>query len=241
MKVVIPIAGRGSRFTQVGILTPKPLIEVLGIPMVKRAVGSIPFVRSQDLIFIARRDHEAEFGLTKQLNQLFGADITVLFVDQVTQGAACTVLIAKDLINNDQSLLIMDSDHYFKTDLQHRLTHLSPDTDGLILVFKIEANDPKWSFCKVDEQGYVTQVAEKVQISNLANVGCYYFSKGSDYVWAAESMINKQLLINNEYYVAPVYTQLIEAGKKIEIQVVDEMWEMGNPQDLKYFEENFKS
>lgn len=240
MKVVMPIAGSGSRFQKVGVMTPKPLIPVLGKPMVQRAIESVQWVPYSDFIFIARKDHEEEYGLVTKLRQLLSKNITVVYTPDVTEGAACTILLAKKYINNNEDILVMDTDHYFISNLKDDIKKNRSNTSGVLLVFNEEEKDPKWSFTKVDKNGYVIEIAEKKPISKYANVGAYYFSHGFDFVWGAERMIRKGLKINGEYYVAPVYNQLIERGDKVTISVVSERWEMGTPEDLKYFEDNFK-
>ncbi len=238
MKVVMPIAGRGSRFLKAGITTPKPFIPVMGKPMVQRAIESVPWVPHSDFIFIARKDHEDKYGLVTKLRKLLGKNIKVVYTPDVTEGAACTVLLARDLINNDEDVLIMDTDHYYKSSVEEDIVKKPKDVKGIILVF--EDDDPKWSFTKVDKRGWVVEIAEKKPISKYANVGAYYFSHGRDFVWAAEEMIKKGLKVNNEYYVAPVYNQLIERGDRLSISVASSMWEMGTPDDVKFFETNFK-
>ena len=238
MKVVMPIAGRGSRFTNVGIKIPKPLIPVLGKPMVQRAVESIPFVPLKDYIFIAQKDHQKKFGLGDKLKELFGKDVKIIYINKVTEGAACTVLLAEDLINTNEDLLLMDTDHYFKATLEKAIEEKELEVSGIIPVHL--SNDPKWSFTKIDRKGDVIEVAEKKPISKYANVGSYYFSRGKDFVWAAKKMIKKNIRVNNEFYVAPVYNQLVNDGHKIKILIADEMWEMGTPSDLEYFVKNFR-
>lgn len=237
MKVVIPIAGLGSRFLKVGITTPKPLISVLGKPMIQRAVESIPFVNNKDIIFIVRKDHVDKYHIITKLKELFGKKVGIIITDSVTEGAACTVLLAKGLINNQEDLLIIDSDHYFKCDLPSLVKTKDEDIKGIVFVF--ENDDPKWSFTKVDDSGYVVEIAEKRPISKYANVGAYYFSCGSDFVWAAEKMISEDKKVNGEFYVAPVYNEMLTRGDKIIISQVEYMWEMGTPQDLDFFVKNF--
>jgi dTDP-glucose pyrophosphorylase len=105
--------------------------------------------------------------------------------------------------------------------------------DAGILTF--ESVHPKWSFAKVNESGFVTEVAEKKPISNHATVGIYYWARGSDYVKYAEQMIAKNKRVNNEFYVCPVFNEAIEDGKKIKIFPVENMWGIGTPEDLEIF------
>jgi len=241
MKIVMPIAGLGSRFTKVGINTPKPLIEIMGKKMIQWSRESIPFAKNEDFIFIVRKEHVNEFHIDEELKKIFGPKIKIIIIDYVTQGMACTVLLAKEFINNDEQLIITDADHYFINkkyydQLQHPEKY--PEVKGGIPTF--EATDPKWSFSKVDDNGYIVEIAEKIPISPYANVGEYYFRHGKDYVAAAEEMIKKDLRVRNEFYVAPVYNLLIEKGYKFTAPVCDEMWGLGTPEDVAFFKENHK-
>jgi dTDP-glucose pyrophosphorylase len=110
------------------------------------------------------------------------------------------------------------------------------DCDGGIVTFK--STHPKWSFVKIDENGLATEVAEKNPISDIATVGYYYWKKGSDFVNYAESMISKDIRVNNEFYVCPVFNEAISGGKKIRIFNSSKMWGLGTPEDLDVFLKN---
>jgi dTDP-glucose pyrophosphorylase len=105
--------------------------------------------------------------------------------------------------------------------------------DGGIVTFK--STNPKWSFAKVDENNFILEVAEKNVISDNATVGFYYWKKGSDFVKYAESMINKNIRVNNEFYICPVYNEAIKDGKKIVNYSIKKMWGIGTPEDLNLF------
>jgi dTDP-glucose pyrophosphorylase len=155
-------------------------------------------------------------------------------VEGITEGAACTTLLAKEFIDNDQPLLTANSDQFVEWDSNEFLYSMQADeVDGGILTFN--SVHPKWSFAKTDEDGFVTEVAEKKPISNNATVGIYYWSKGSDYVKFAEQMIKKDNRVNGEFYVCPVYNEAIEDEKKIKTFHVEKMWGLGTPEDLKVF------
>ena len=158
-------------------------------------------------------------------------------VNEITEGAACTALLAKELINNDEELVIANSDQWINWDNQHFLAFLrKSDADGGIVTFI--STHPKWSFVKVNDQGEVTLLAEKKPISNIATVGIYYFKKGKYFVEAAEQMIRKNIRTNNEFYIAPTYNEMIEAKKKILHYPIAEMRGLGTPEDLTRFLEN---
>ena len=231
------MAGLGSRFTKIGINTPKPLIPIFGKPMAKWAGNSIPFANSEDFIFIVRKEHIQEYQLDQKMKDLFPG-CRVIEIDYVTQGAACTVLLAKEFINNEESLIITDCDHFFVNNKYSQLVQNPPeDLKGIIPVLKVEGD--KWSFTKFDENHVISEVAEKTRISEFGNLGAYYFRYGKDFVWAAEQMISRNLRFNNEFYVAPVYNMLLERGDKLMAAICDEAWCLGTPEDVEKFERNF--
>ena len=211
MNVLIPMAGAGSRFEKVGYTFPKPLIEVNDKPMIQVVTENLNIDACH--IYIVQKSHYEKYNLKHLLN-LITPGCKIVQVDGVTEGAACTTLLAKELINNDEPLLIANSDQFVEWDSNEFMYSMMADEiDGGILSFT--ATHPKWSFAKLDEDGYVSEVAEKKPISNIATVGIYYWSKGSDYVRYGEQMIEKNLRINNEFYVCPIYNEAIEDGKKI--------------------------
>ena len=164
----------------------------------------------------------------------------VIEISGVTEGAACTTLLAKEFINNDNPLVIANSDQYIKWNASNTMYNMSESkVDGGILTFK--ATHPKWYYTKSGDDGFVTEVAEKQVISEDATVGVYYWSKGSDYVKYAEDMIQKDIRVNNEFYVCPVFNQAIEDKKKIKVYDVEEMWGLGTPEDLDFYHNHFKN
>jgi len=175
----------------------------------------------------------------KQLLNLIAPDCDIVIVDGMTEGAACTTLLAKHLIDSDKPLLMANSDQYVEWDSNEALYEFSAsNADGGILSFK--ATHPKWSFAKTGEDGFVSEVAEKNPISDNATVGIYYWKHGSDYVKYANQMIDKNVRTNNEFYVCPVFNEAIQDGKKVRLKMIDKMWGIGTPEDLNYFLENNK-
>ncbi len=233
LNIVIPMAGKGSRFANAGYTVPKPLIEIYGHPMIEYVIRNVAPEEDHRFIFICRKEHVEEFNLRQRLDEM-APGCAVLTVDHVTEGAACTVLLAKDYINNDDPMMIANSDQYVDTDINKYLKAMK-DYDGLIMT--MPADDPKWSFIRFDEQGFVTEVREKQVISNEATVGIYNYRHGSDFVKYAEQMIRKNIRVNNEFYVAPVYNEMIEDGFRIVYDNVGTgMYGLGIPEDLKIFE-----
>ena len=178
------------------------------------------------------------YNLDTLLN-LITPNCKIVEVDKLTEGAACTALLAKEYINKDTPLFFANSDQFVEWDSNEFLYKMNEtNADGGIVSFR--ATHPKWSFAKVNETGLVTEVAEKNPISDIATVGYYYWKKGSDFVKYAENMIEKDIRVNNEFYVCPVFNQAIEDCKEIRTFDIPKMWGLGTPEDLKYYLENYK-
>ncbi len=235
--ILIPMAGAGSRFSSAGYTFPKPLIEVNHKPMIQVVIENLNI--KANFIYIVQREHYEKYNLKYLLN-LITPNCEIVQVDGVTEGAACTTLLAKEYINNDKHLVIANSDQFVEWDSNSFYYSMTNDKlDGGMLTFK--ATHPKWSFAKLDSNGYITEIAEKKPISDIATVGIYYWNKGSDYVKYAEQMIEKNVRVNNEFYVAPVYNEAILDGFKFKPYNINKMWGLGTPEDLKTYLENFTS
>jgi len=238
LNIIIPMAGRGSRFAVAGYTDPKPLIPVGGKPMIQWVIENIRPARPHRFIFLCLVDHLQSYPrLRPQLESLCPGCVIVP-VEQVTEGAACTVLLARTHIDNDQPLMIANSDQYVELSIDGYLAHLDAgQADGLIMTFW--ADHPKWSYCRLRPDGTVSEVVEKKVISNEATVGIYNFARGRDFVSAADAMISRNLRVNNEFYVAPAYNLLIERGARIITSGIprgrEAMHGLGTPEDLDKF------
>ena len=236
LTVLIPMAGAGSRFQQAGYTFPKPLIDVKGKPMIQTVVDNLNI--KANYVYVVQKEHREKYNLDTLLN-LITPKCKIVEVDKITEGAACTALLAKEYIDKDTPLFFANSDQFVEWDSNEFLYKMNEtDADGGIVTFR--ATHPKWSFAKIDEQGLVTEVAEKNPISDIATVGYYYWKKGSDFVKYAEDMIEKDIRVNNEFYVCPVFNQAVEDGKEIRTFDIPKMWGLGTPEDLKYYLENYK-
>jgi dTDP-glucose pyrophosphorylase len=230
------MAGAGSRFEKAGYTFPKPLIEVNNKPMIQVVVENLNI--DANFIYVVQKSHREKYNLDTLLN-LITPNCKIVEVDGVTEGAACTALLAKEYINSELPLFFANSDQVVEwnsNDFFYKMQET--DVDGGIVTF--EATHPKWSFAKIDESGFVSEVAEKNPISNIATVGFYYWKNGSDFVKYAEQMIDRGIRVNNEFYVCPVFNQAIEDNKKIVTFNIERMWGIGTPEDLKYYLENYK-
>ncbi|HQT63404.1 MAG: glycosyl transferase family 2 [Acidocella sp. 20-57-95] len=237
LNIIVPMAGAGSRFAKAGYVLPKPLIPVHGVPMIRLVTENVRPARPHRFIYICQRTHVQEFGLRETLKS-WSANAEIVEIDGLTEGAVCTVLCAKSLFGDDNPMMIVNSDQFVDIDINDYLADMDDRRlDGLIMT--MQADDPKWSFASIDDHGMVTSVVEKQVISNHATVGIYNFRSGRDFVQHAEAMIAKNLRINNEFYVAPVYNELIAAGANIGIYGIgaeaDGMYGLGIPDDLNLF------
>lgn len=236
LNIIVPMAGEGTRFKEKGYTFPKPLIEINEKPMIQVIVENIKPKAPHRFTFICRKEHYDKYSL-RDLLQLIAPKCNIVTVDHLTEGAACTVLLASEYFNNEDSLLIANSDQYVDFDINTLLDDSAKrKLDGNILTFF--ATHPKWSYAKLDEDGMVMEVAEKRPISTHATVGIYFYRLGRMFFEAVSQMIEKNVRVNNEFYVCPVYNEMILMGHKIGIFEIDhnKMHGLGTPEDLEKFE-----
>lgn len=240
VSVVIPMAGRGKRFKGAGYSLPKPFIDVDGKPMIERVLDNLKLDNAHYYL-IAQREHlrdHAEY--VQRIYERY--PVSFIELDGVTEGTACTVLYARHYINNDSPLIIANSDQIVDVDIQNYLNDaLERQLEGSILTFVDEHRDPKWSFAKINEDKFVTEVKEKQPISEHATVGIYFFSKGKDFVENAVDMVVHNDRVNGEFYTCPVYNYSIRKGAKVGIYQIkpDQMHGLGTPEDLKIYLEDY--
>jgi len=229
--VVIPMAGYGSRFSKADYKEPKPMIDVNGRPMFQWAVESLQLENiPHRLFFIVLEEVEHKYGLSKAIKALYPT-ARIVTIKNVTRGQAETVLAVRKFINNLNKLIIFNCDTISESNLRQKVEE--DDPDGIIATFN--SSSPSYSYAKLNEAGYVTDVAEKEVISSHASTGLYYFKRGRDYVAAAEKMIEDGKCVNNEFYIMPVYEYLIRAGKRIQIETATNYEVLGTPADLDRF------
>lgn len=230
--LLIPMVGRGQRFRDEGFILPKQLIQVGHQQMIDWSMSCIKTDECNQ-IFIIRRDTVTNNEMDTVLRDKFGQDITIVIAEEETEGTVSSCLLAEQYINNDLPLSITTLDMYFEP-------HFDPskveNSDGVVLTF--DADNPAYSYSQIGEDGYVIKTAEKQVISNHAHAGLYHFARGSDFVRLAKEMINRNIRVKNEFYVAPLYNLFIEEGMKISIQPIDRLWSMGTPDERRYFLEN---
>jgi UDP-N-acetylglucosamine diphosphorylase / glucose-1-phosphate thymidylyltransferase / UDP-N-acetylgalactosamine diphosphorylase / glucosamine-1-phosphate N-acetyltransferase / galactosamine-1-phosphate N-acetyltransferase len=236
INIVIPMAGLGSRFSKAGYKKPKPFIDVDGKPMIVRVLENLSYPNAR-YILISKKEHmEKEADLVSQIEKEFNA--IFISVDKLTEGTACTVLYARKYINNDKPLLIANSDQIVDMNIADFIDDCSErKLDGSILTFIDKYQDPKWSFAKLDNNNMVTEVREKVVISEYATVGIYLYSEGKEFVNSSIDMIVENDRVNDEFYTCPTYNYTIKNGSKIGIYNIkfDQMHGIGTPEDLNIY------
>jgi len=231
MNIIIPMAGAGKKFQERGYTFPKPIIDIHGKPMIQWVVENLN--TDGHFIFIVLKEHYEKYQLEYLLN-LIAPGCTIIQVSQRTEGAACTVLLAEQYINNDNPLVIANADQYIEWNSNEFFYAMANEEhDGGIVTFK--ATHPRWSFARQGENGFITEVAEKRPISDNATAGVYYWRHGKDFVRSTKQMIEKNIRTNNEFYVCPTYNELLQEGKRVRMFPVDKMWGLGTPEDLEMF------
>jgi HAD superfamily hydrolase (TIGR01509 family) len=231
LNVLIPMAGAGSRFEKAGYTFPKPLIEVGKKPMIQVVIENLNI--DANYIFVVQRDHRIKYNLDTLLN-LIAPGCKVIETQGVTEGAACTALLAAEYIDNEAPLFFANSDQFVDWNSNEFMYKMNEsEADGGIVVF--DSTHPKWSFAEIDKNNFVVRVAEKDPISTHATVGFYYWKKGSDFIKYANQMIDKNIRVNNEFYVCPVFNEAIQDDKKIISFNAKSMWGLGTPEDLDLF------
>lgn len=240
LNIVVPMAGHGSRFAKAGYTMPKPLIPMGSRTMIEVVVDNLRPSQPHRFTFICQQAHVTAHQLDRHLEQI-APGCAILPIDGVTEGAACTVLLARDAIDNAEPLMIANCDQYIDASIDDYLAAMTEQQlDGLIMT--MTANDPKWSFVRLDASGRITEVVEKQVISDEATVGIYNFARGSDFVAAADAMIARDERVNGEFYVAPAYNAMIREGARLGYYNIGAehagMYGLGIPADLDYFMEN---
>lgn len=229
MKIIIPMAGAGSRFAEQGYTVPKPFIDIYGEPMIKRVVDSIN-LPEHEYIFIVRAEHIEKYDF----NLIFkDVNFKLLPVYKTTEGAAISVSMARKFFEYDEEVLIVNSDQLVQYNSSQVADVIDSGVDGCIWCFFGEG--PKWSYVRLNDQGLVVEIAEKNQISNIATGGMYYWRSFYNFLDCKDAMIEANARVNNEFYVAPVYNYMPQHQRTI-IKMLDSIDQLGTPEDLRDYE-----
>ncbi|WP_413282517.1 glycosyltransferase family 2 protein [Vibrio sp. MA40-2] len=237
LNIVVPMAGRGSRFAKEGYELPKPLINVNGKHMIEVVINNLTPDYEHRFIFVCQNEHIEKYNL----NEVFSSscdNFEIVGIDGFTEGAAITVLKARKFLENDEPLMIANSDQWVDVDINEYLQDIEDrNLSGSMLTMK--ASDPKWSYAKVTKEGFVTEVVEKVVVSDEATVGIYNFSSGRTFCKFADHMVDNNIRSGGEFYVAPVYTYMADRKYRIGIYNIGSeangMYGLGIPSDLELF------
>ncbi|TSC88492.1 MAG: nucleotidyl transferase [Microgenomates group bacterium Gr01-1014_5] len=236
LNIVVPLAGAGTSFIKAGYSFPKPLIDIDGKPMIQAVIENLTPEMKHKFILICRDEHYEKYALYQIFSNATKNNYECIRLSAPTRGAACTVLTAADYINNDSELIIANADQLIDADIDDFVEFARKEKlDGAIMTFK--SNHPRWSYALTDDDSNVLQVAEKRVISDHATVGIYYFKTGRSFVESTANMIEKDITFNGEFYVSPVYNELIMAGKKVMIWPIksSQMHSLGTPEDLREY------
>lgn len=260
------MAGLGSRFLSKAhsnreYLKPKPLIRVLGRPLIWWAAESLSFfgdksissgdllVGHEDCVFVVRRDHEENFSMTAALEKIFSDQINVVVIDEPTSGALETCLAAKSYIDNDEGVLVCDCDIHFDGNALYKvLSQIEKNVLGVIPVFKPGDREPRWSFSLLADDGRVLEVGEKdarlAKAGAWANIGAYFFASGHEFVKQAEGVVKQGIMFGGErkkeFYIAPLYNFLLKKGQ-IRAAKIQKFWSLGTPEDVELFKQQYKN
>jgi len=240
IQVVIPMAGEGSRFQKAGYTTPKPFIDVRGKHMIQWVIDNVSSIKYKlEFIFLCREKHLENNSMS--FLDLQDLSYKIVPVQTLTEGAACTVLLAKNLLNPELPIVIVNSDQYLEWNADSFYTSLlNPTYDGVISTFySPDPSDIKWSFVELDENTRITKAAEKIWLGPNATTGIYGWKRASDFNVYCEQMIQKNIRVNNEFYICPVYNEAIQDSKKIRYFECKKLWGLGVPDDLQYFLQHF--
>ncbi len=232
LNVLIPMAGRGSRFIDAGYREPKPLIPIHGRPMIEVVTENLRPAQPHRFIFVCQQSHIDDYGLGERLQQI-APGCVIIPITEITEGAACTVLLARKYIDNGDPLVIANCDQYVDIDINDFYA-ACVGYDGVIMT--MWGDHVKWSFIAYDNAGNISGVVEKQVVSNDATVGIYYYRRGADFVRGALEMIADDERVNNEFYVAPVYNRVIRRGAKLSTyDITSHMYGLGVPEDMEAF------
>lgn len=233
MNFLITMAGRGERFARAGYTLPKLLIPARGRTLLEWSLSSLPMHLCTRLIFAALEEHEVEHDLSGRVRRLLSAhDLRWTWLPEVTRGQAETALAAADHILLDRPLVIFNIDTRFtSTGLARSLTDEA--FDGVLGAFR--SAEPRFSYAATDSTGCVTVVREKEVISPHALTGLYTFRQPRDFLETARRWIAEDRRVKGEFYIAPMYADLIAQGRRFILDHAESVDILGTPDELAAF------
>jgi len=240
LHIIMPMAGEGSRFAKAGWTTPKPLIELRGVPLFQRAIGSVAIEGVEmKYSFIVRQEHIDNQHIDLMIKEILPS-AQVFSVLKTTRGAVETCLVAEPAIDDDDAVVVMDCDLEFRSKRYNELVAAAlalpaDEADGGALV-SFESNNPRYSYAAIDDEGRVLRTAEKEPISNHALCGAYFFGSGKDFKRIAHRLIDDGAFGKPEFYVSLLYNYLLAQGKVVRLATMEEYYSYGTPEELQQYQ-----
>jgi len=240
LNLVIPAAGLGSRFKAIGNTTPKPLIDISGLPMIAWVVGNFELYPEDEIWVISQKQDVLPARLNHAFSKL-GNKVHFIEIEGLTDGAATTLQKVLDQIPPHEPVICANSDQYVSANLEEFVASVrGGQSDGQILTMEAEGN--KWSYIERDQSGEIIQVVEKIEVSNEATVGIYGWKSVAVASDSIAKMKSDEFKVNGEYYVAPSYTYIANGGGKISTtsigDIENDVHGLGTPEDLAIFLRN---
>ena len=239
LHIIMPMAGEGTRFSKAGWTTPKPLIELRGVPLFRRAIDSVAIEGVEmKYSFIVRQEHIDKQNIDKLIKEI-QPDANVFSVLKTTRGAVETCLVAESAIDDEDAVVVMDCDLEFRSErynelVANALSVSADEADGGALV-SFESDNPRYSYALVDDEGRVLRTAEKDPISTHALCGAYFFGSGKDFKRIAHQLLEDGTHGKAEFYVSLLYNYLLDEGKVIRLATMEEYYSYGTPEELLFY------
>lgn len=240
LHIIMPMAGEGSRFMKEGWTTPKPLIELRGIPLFMRAIGSVSVEgAAMKFSFIVRQEHIEHYHIDEQIKKII-PEANIFSVEKTTRGAVETCLIAENAIDENDAVIVMDCDLEFRSKAYFEgvrmiLNQSADEANGGMLV-SFESTEPRYSYAEVDDNMIVKRTAEKEVISSHALCGAYFFSSAKGFLKAAHQLMNEPVFTKPEYYVSLLYNYLLANGETVRLAAMEEYYSYGTPDELRRYQ-----
>jgi dTDP-glucose pyrophosphorylase len=220
INILIPMGGKSDFFDSHEYIYPRSLIEIKGKTMIQRIIENYSEFDDKHFIFVINQADCETFHIDSILKLLTESKCDIVQLSDQTKGAACSALMAIEIINNEKPLIIANCDQVIEASLSGIEKKFKAEgLDAAVITF--ESIHPKWSFVRVDKFNRVIEAAEKRPLSKNAIAGFYYFGKGQDFVSAAMQSIVKDAHVNDMFYISPVLNELVLAGKQIGYHEID--------------------
>lgn len=235
LHIVLPMAGRGSRFANAGFVTPKPLIPVDGEPMFLHALRSFDGISADKAhTIVIREEHDKQYGLREQLKRHL-PEANIVMTNETPIGATKDALRSSPHLRPDDVVVVMDCDFRFSSQAYNEMAErvLRNELGIAAGLLTFTSTDPRYSFAETDDDGYVIRTAEKQAISNRAIWGAYFFGRADTLMEAGEELLRQPLSeAMKEYYISFLYNLILAKGGKVLAAPVDEYASFGTPEEL---------